>query len=499
MQVAKLGKPFKYVIKWSETGSNQRKNIVIVTSKPRYDPDKTVAVQTWSSVDKKDFIVAARKQAPVKVFASVKQGNLPVLNVSVLLEVSFTEDGEHVILDPVKMVDNGDGVLDITGDDGVYSGYVPKYPGDGRYVTRIRVETTSHSSLLSRTKSPCCGSSTHPTPGNLSSTTPFSRTVAGPTFHLDKTDTIPKPPISRIMDLSLTHNSTGDIILTWTGHLDQKVNYRIFFSSDIEDLIVSTSQHLQVLADLNETTSQTLVNVSLQFPYFGREYYIAVVTVAGGGRSPMSNIVHVSQQSMVDVTGDSDNLLSDPLHLRRMTDHDWIIVGVVAGIVAVLLCLVTMMLLWLHWTRGETRALATSPPPTTVSTSVPSDNSDTTEVASYDLDLIKNDLNMTHEEHVPPRITPVYWSASQLLSKLEPRTSLTPTYQGVYPRPIEIPDEFCVTVSDLHFQQSGTFIKDCHLLDNRTPCGKTVSEDVRLSFKKPPPPVLPKPKNVTQV
>ena len=162
--------------------------------------------------------------------------------VSVLLEVSLeTEESEHVLLYPVKMVDNGEGMLDITGDDGVYSRFVPKYPGDGRYVTRIRVETTSQSSLLSRAKIPCCGSCTHPTPENLSSTTSFSMTVAGPTLHLDKTVTIPKPPISRIMDLSLTHNSTGVITLTWTGH--QKVNYRIFFSSDIEDLMVSTSQH----------------------------------------------------------------------------------------------------------------------------------------------------------------------------------------------------------------------------------------------------------------
>ena len=272
--------------------------------------------------------------------------------VSVLLEVSLeTEESEHVLLYPVKMVDNGDGMLDITGDDGVYSRFVPKYPGDGRYVTRIRVETTSQSSLLSRAKIPCCGSCTHPTPENLSSTTSFSMTVAGLTLHLDKTVTIPKPPISRIMDLSLTHNSTGVITLTWTGH--QKVNYRIFFSSDIEDLMVSTSQHLQVLAELNVTTSQTLLIVSLQFPYFGLKYYIALVTVAGGSRRSMSNIDHVSQQSMVHVTGDSDNLLSDPLHLRRITDHHWIIVGVVAGITAVLLCLVTMMLLWFHWTRGE--------------------------------------------------------------------------------------------------------------------------------------------------
>ena len=132
--------------------------------------------------------------------------------------------------------------------------------------------------------------------------------------------------------------------------------------SQLQDLFLfryrrSDGEHipafLQVLADLNVTTSQTLLIVSLQFPYFGLKYYIALVTVAGGSRRSMSNIDHVSQQSMVDVTGDSDNLLSDPLHLRRITDHHWIIVGVVAGITAVLLCLVTMMLLWFHWTRGE--------------------------------------------------------------------------------------------------------------------------------------------------
>ena len=99
------------------------------------------------------------------------------------------------------------------------------------------------------------------------------------------------------------------------------------------------------------------------------------------------------------------------------------------------------------------------------------------------------------EDHLikPPRVTHVYWSASQLLSKLDTRPTLTPTYLGVYPRPLEIPDEFCVTVSDLHLQHSETFIKDYHLLDNQKPTDKTNSKDDRkyFNYRKLPHPVLP--------
>ena len=131
------------------------------------------------------------------------------------------------------------------------------------------------------------------------------------------------------------------------------------------------------------------------------------------------------------------------------------------------------------------------------------------------------------------RVTPIYWSASQLLSKLGEASPHPSSYQNesyppghilsshiVSPRtgdsmvgPLDyshhratIPDEFCVTVSDLHFSDSITSNiysgSDSSDSQHRRHSAFTSETELRHSHRgkdKVPPPLFPKPKNNTEV
>ena len=373
------------------------------------------------------------------------------------------------------MRDIGDGDLDMTSGDGLYSAWLTS-GGDGRYVTRVRAEAGLQTGVGTRTS--------------------FTRSVRGPVLQLRDTANLAPVPLLRVMDLSVTSNVSGILQLTWTSHATD-LSYAVLHSPSLEDLILTSSPHRQVLMEVNVSRPEAKVKLSVPFPYYGRPHYLAVTSAAPGhALSPISNIVTITQTMPRSRLGPGDPgqvipALSDPLSLGSLTHNQWIVVGAVAGLVSVLLCLSAVLLVWLHWTRTRPPA-----PPTITVSSSSSDSSDTTDtLASYDLDLKPGDLSRDSRDSVTcPRVTPVYWSASQLLSKLDTR-HVAPSYQGVHPRPQDIPDAFCVTVSDLSDlsdQSQGTFIKDYEDYQKDDSFQRPI-------LKKQPPPVLPKPKNITQV
>merc|ERR1719189_1567516 len=108
----------------------------------------------------------------------------------------------------------------------------------------------------------------------------------------------------------------------------------------------------------------------------------------------------------------------------------------------------TAYLCWYKHKRNRTKGSATS-------------SSDQTDATSFDLDM-KNlcpsndtpppgyDLSLSTPRQVVggSRVTPIYWSASQLLSKLDTDPAGSLYHEGL---PGGIPEEFCVTVSDLNY------------------------------------------------
>ena len=471
LQATKLGQTFKYRIQWSAAGPGD-KSIVVVTSRPRPGHPR-LAVTVWTSHP------AHPARGPVRVFARVRRGRAAVLRAEVRLEAALeTAGGARRELGAAVMEDSGDGALDLVAGDGVYSGWL-EAAGDGRYITRVTV-TAGPSAVQTRGEQlPRCGSGPRtPDPDLVTAAPPFTRSVAGPVLQLRGTASMPPVPLRRATDLAAASNSSGAVSLAWScaRHPGPGLGYTVLYSADIADLLVAASPRRQVLAHINVTAAETRVNVSLQLPRRGGDFYLAVVATSHSGLrapSPLSNIVTVSQLLAAPPSPRAAAEAAagaDPLSLRLLSSQQWVVVGVAGGVVAVLLCLTATLLVWVTWAR---------PAPATchVSSSGSSDTADTVLDTADSLDLeLKPPVVDISPAPAPapspaPRVAPVYWSASQLLARLEGCSGPAPSPQGVLPRPRHVPEEFCVTVTSLPAP----------------------------THRHPPPPVLPKPKNVTQV
>merc|ERR1719232_625794 len=291
----KVGRQWRYSIKWSQNGAGVTKNIVSVTSKPRSrDNGAVVNVHVWTSH-------VSRHVSPVKVFAKVSIGSSPVLNATVYLDVEVeNSNGTIFVLLPSLMVDDGHGEADMTGQDGVYSGYIPSYPSDGRYKLALRVTTSDQTRTFPQGEivtrgQPCCGSSTQPPEDKLIPSLTFSRNVPGPVLQLRNTGDIDAVAPARSVDLTVVSDNGGVLTARWSNNDNTVVSFKFIFSPDITDLI-DTRSHPQVLREIQVQTGPTkiLMNTAqLQFLLYGRDYFIAVVSVGANGRhSAVSNGRH---------------------------------------------------------------------------------------------------------------------------------------------------------------------------------------------------------------
>ena len=458
----------------------------------------------------------------VRVFASVKLATVPVINATVTLNVEVeNSNGTVYILLPVNMKDDGLAEPDMTAYDGIYSAFLPSYPADGRYSLAVSVSTHRDSltfppgEILSR-PSPCCGSSARPPPDRLTPTLSFSRQVPGPVLHLTNNQRraaqLGRP--GRVADLSVRSDNSGVLTAVWS-HADNAVTgFKFVFSPSLADLIDGRAVP-QILSELENTDRDEVTNTAeLQFSLYGRDYYVGVLAVSLTGRhSLMSNIVHVYQESPPVQTEAGPGPATYDM-MQPVSDRDWIMVAVVCAIFAVLLCVTVVMSGYLCWYRHKrNRAKVSTGSSSSDVAVVSSGSSDQTDATSFDLDM-KNlcpsnetpppgyDLSLTTPRQVQggSRVTPIYWSASQLLSKLD--TDPASLYHDGGGQAVSlyhdgvaggIPEEFCVTVSDLNYGVTPSghrTYSDCSL--GLSDC------DVR-QLEKMPPPVFPKPKNITQV
>ena len=440
---------------------------------------------------------------------------------------------------------------------GVYSCYIPSYPSDGRYKVTVRVSTDSDTAATFPqgeivTRAPCCGRDTNYSPDTSIPALTFARAAPGPVLHLANTADIAPVAPHRVTDLAVAADSSGrgQLRATWSRGpgTDAVSSFKFVFSAELGDLL-SSAAHPQVLREVAAAevaeVGEGLLATQLQFSLYGRDYYLAVVSVARDGRhSRVSNIAHVYQQPPPV----PDSELAEATHaqydlLAPVTSRDWIMVAVVCAIFAVLLAVTLAMTAYLCWYKHKrARGKMSSSGPGSGSSSdvavVSSGSSDQTDATSFDLDMKNLCPSSTSPGDTPPpgyeqyaphhlaphhvsrhvpassrdvtcdsvtsrdvagsgsRVTPIYWSASQLLSKLDTEAAhahYSPG-PGLYPRHGDavIPEEFCVTVSELH---------SCH----PPPQHRTYSDsslgfsDCDMRDTKMPPPVFPKPKNITQV
>ena len=439
--------------------------------------------------------------------------------------------------------------------DGIYSTFLTSFPSTGRYKFTVRVEaddltlTFPQGEIINPMPGPCCGSSTNPPRDKLIKTGTFSRTITGPVVNLDQIVKEDVFPPAKIVDLTVISGHSGIITAVWTSpggdYLAGSVaGYKFVYSSDISELL-NNNYEPGVLKGLEKTQPAGILNKEdLHFPFYGRDYYIGVVPFdAHGNYGKISNLVHVFQASPITNSQESTTT-SGLLTLDLLvSDKDWIMVGVVCGIFAVLIIITTASLSYFCWlNKKKKKSNRVSSGSTSDVNVASSGSSDQTDASSFDLDMknfcsnnatpsYDNNLDFTlsgsnmRDSESPAgdhdmsstRVTPIYWSASQLLSKLDegsphPYESYGyPPYPGPPPDYTQhrsvIPDEFCVTVSDLHYSEGrasqATAGSDSALGISDTDFPSRDEAGVfRHSHRvkdKMPPPLFPKPKNITQV
>ena len=150
-----------------------------------------------------------------------------------------------------------------------------------------------------------------------------------------------------------------------------------------------------------------------------------------GNRGKISNLVHVRVSSPTSVYMNPKRNLKEPVLklASKSVDPDWIIIGSICGVISVLLVMAISSITYYIYVSRK-RSMATGSTSSVMGGAV----SDETDASSFDSD-IKNimsnplgttqTLNSVSSYQVTPtdtnstNVTPVYWSASQLLSKID--------------------------------------------------------------------------------
>merc|ERR1711892_555198 len=179
----------------------------------------------------------------------------------------------------------------------------------------------------------------------------FSRTINGPVVNLNQIVTEDVFPPAKIVDLVIISDDSGIISAVWTSpggaFLSGSVaGYKFVYSSDIADLLDKKSDP-KVLKGLEKTQFEGISNKQdLHFPFFGNDYHIGVVAYdSSGNYGRMSNLVHVFQASPI-TNLQEEELTTSSLHSLNLivTDKDWMMVGVLCGIFAVLMIITSFSL-----------------------------------------------------------------------------------------------------------------------------------------------------------
>lgn len=439
----------------------------------------------------------------------------------------------------------------------------------------------------------CCGSFVRH--GHSEKTGILKRQIVGPFIYIDKPEKTDFQPPSRIGDFKIVQvpGAYDKLLATWTAPggdylIGNVASYRFVFSEDIADLL-DPRGNPEVLLGFDRTDKAgTEVKFDFSFPHFDRDFYVGAYSFDTiGNKAKISNLVHVRLQSPPSnkLSSDAEPILAIATGSGEPGEPNWIMIGVIAGVIGVLLLLCIVAITY-YFAVTRKRSIKTG----STSSVMNGGSSDETDSSSFDSD-IKNimahplgpalpsasssavastqtranlPVNGVHRgitvsgqssssvspsdpptETTSATVTPVYWSASQLLSKLDTHHaygnpylhqqhpdlyhhsyagphSLQPVVApnnnhlsqpasihnlsfshngGLYHNPEwtngiyrghDYPDEYTITVVGHNEAPASTSTR----IASSSSCS---SSPTAKSSSKVPPPVMPKPRNITQV
>jgi len=445
-------------------------------------------------------------------------------------------------------------------------------------------------------KRKCCGSTVSPSldldksPSKVERTGIYRRSVLGPVIHLKNPakaseDSIPPSRIGDLKIRRLPGASTPDRLMAeWTapgGDFDEGsvASYRFVFSSKIEDLLAadpSDGQPEVLLGFDRIERAGTAAKFDFNFPHYDKDFYVGAYGFdIAGNRGKISNLVHVRVAAPKYVKSKE----AEPIRSTPASDSfepDWIIIGSICGVIAVLFIMAILCIAYCIVVSRKKSSTKTG----STSSVIGVTGSDETDSSSFDSDiknimanplgpalaLPRNQMgggsamggsssgpSVQQSQTTPPshvttpstNVTPVYWSASQLLSKLDhhgnphhgyyvppgPQSLQLPhmppgrphlPQQGQQPHSLHnmsyearpypswsytnrsqnIPEEYTITVEDTSTimpPQAGSQPPVQHQQRMQMAPNSNPANAKQQSSGKVPPPVMPKPRNVSQV
>ena len=442
---------WRYTIKWFNLGESvnieTRKSIVRVTSSGEASRDEALTLKGWVS----------RRQAfkgynPIEVFAKLMKGKSVVSDARVYATIELeNQDGALITISKLHLNDDGLGDSDMQTGDGIYSAVLPEYSGPGRYTITVHADDNdgkAYNVLPAAEQGPatalsteCCGSFIDIPKHRRHKLNPFSRTALSSVVHLSTLPTVDIIPPSKIGDLVIELSPDNRTILAaWSspgrrgyegegeseGNRESIHKYRFVYSTNISMLLDSDAEP-SILLDMEQPSAfNTKMSQSLEFPLYNQDYFIGVYAFdLAGNQGRISNIEHVY------LPAPPPPATPDPiprLGLPPSTSTDWMMIIAISSGLGALLVLCLFSIAYYFMSSIRSRPDSPSPSSSTTKDDIPhSDHTDSSSChsdrpASRQLDVKELECQVTNLNQIlgdHNRVTPVYWSASQLLSKLE--------------------------------------------------------------------------------
>ncbi|CAL4227223.1 unnamed protein product, partial [Meganyctiphanes norvegica] len=314
---------------------------------------------------------------PIIIFAEVKEDGLPVLNARVIARLDRLDVNEDDLnYEPIiiNLLDNGIGDTDITGDDGIYSRYLPNslISHSGHYELSVVADDnngiaaspvmTLH--VMDQDKV-CCSNSIQY--NRVVFLKPFQRSVVYGVFNLTKSDSDSIPP-SRITDLKAIVNTENyEVSLKWTAPGDdydmgQAHHYEVVIADSWNLAKVFEGEKIMVITDPLPVSTEQCFTAELE--KYDKNLYIAICAVdESGNRADISNIVSiwipsppttlppttVVEESLILKLDSSNQNYSDAFYIEDMA----IIIGSLAGCLVILLILACFILIHVNYRRRQ--------------------------------------------------------------------------------------------------------------------------------------------------
>jgi len=427
---------WNYTINWYPHVGPIRKSLIRVNSIQNMFIEDIISVKVWTNESPMEEL------KPIGIFAQVKKGNSPVINARVVLDIEVeNENGSILLLPLVALGDDGLGEPDMKQGDGIYSSFLTEYSLTGRYSLNVKVDDNNGAaySVLQRQDGhpiECCGSFVDIPESRKVPTRAFQRISSSLITHLSKLPEKDIIPPAKVADLEIILDKDNtSLVASWSGvggdYQDgHAARYKFVYSANVSDLI-DPSRENKVLAVVDRSDpSGSQISERLEFPLYDETYYVGLYSFdSSGNRGRLSNLVDVYIPAPEPVITTTPTPL---LSILKDSSSDLLLVVAISVTLGVLLLFCTVAIILYCITGSRKRPSSPSPSSDKIvsdqtdSSSCNSERNSSSQIDVKDLEKQITDPKQVIDQH---RITPVYWSASQILSKIESPLS-SYSYQG---------------------------------------------------------------------